>query len=69
MAWQNPKIDWTGGDGGSIPSEADFNRIENNTKILEKTMNDLPETSGTIPNYAVSIDDFIGLAKGRKNNN
>lgn len=63
MAWITPKTNWGAGNG---PTSGDLNRWEENVRVLEKTTNDLPKTSGTVPNYLVSIDDFIGLTKGRK---
>lgn len=63
MSWKTPKTNWTPADG---VSDADLIRIEENTRVLESNLNSLPTTTGTAPNYLVTIPDFIGLTAGRK---
>lgn len=47
MAWQTPKTDWKAGD---VPTAGDFNRIEENTRILKTELEDT--------NY-VTQSDFV----------
>jgi len=64
MAWQTPKTNW-GQAGQTVPVTDDFNRIEENIRVLEAA-DSLPTTTGTAPNYLVTIPDFIGLKVGRQ---
>jgi hypothetical protein len=64
MAWQTPKTNW-GQAGQTVPVADDFNRIEENIRVLEAA-DSLPTTTGTAPNYLVTIPDFIGLKVGRQ---
>lgn len=66
MAWQTPKTDWKAGD---IPSSADFNRIEGNTKVLNddltahKTEKAALNTLGHVQHatFTITLDtDWVG---------
>jgi len=51
MAWNTPKIDWAASDG---VSNVDFNRIEENTRILSIYGNPFGVTTGAVNAYEVT---------------
>ena len=53
MAWQTPKTNW-GQPGQTVPGAGDFNRIEENTRVLKEGVDD---TVGALSSHVDDTDN------------